>query len=411
MTGLKRHFFRHEYSRLVSTLSCKYGIQHVQDVEDAVQSALLKATESWITAELPTNPSAWLYRVAQNHLLETLRQRTNRLRILDQYADLAPPEPYPEGLGDLGVNDDLLRMLFVCCNPDIPQESQLVFALKILCGFEVREISHRLFISEANVYKRLSRARNQLRKNPSCIDELTPRQYTPRLSTVNRVLYVLFTEGYLSSHNNKAIREELCFEAIRLNRILCSHPVGQRPETFALMALMVLHYARLESRQDSMGGLLLLEEQNRSEWDQLAIQEGLEWLSKSATGAAFSQYHAEAGIAAEHALAPTYEDTRWDKIVEYYDLLEHVAPSAIHRLNRAVAIAEWRGPSEAISILEQFEPPSWLSGSYLWTTVLADLYLRSGQREKGDRYRDEALKQAPTRQIHNLLNRRLHKYP
>ena len=151
------------------------------------------------------------------------------------------------------------------------------------------------------------------------------------LPAVNKILYLLFTEGYLASHTGNAIRRELCDEAIRLTAILAQHPIGQVPQTFALLALMHLHVARMTSRQDASGGLLLLEEQDRALWDQQRIQVGLEWLAKSAYGDKFSRYHAEAGIAAEHCLAASFEETRWDKIVQCYRLLEETAPSAIHR--------------------------------------------------------------------------------
>ena len=406
---LVENFFRHEYGRLVAILSRRVGVQHIEAVEDAVQSALMKALEAWTIAGLPNNPSAWLFRVAHNDLMGELRQHTGRRRILEQYSNdaIGTPENGPECLMTGEVGDDLLRMLFVCCDEAIPVESQLVFALKTLCGFGVREIALRLFISEANVYKRLGRVRNRLRKNPPLLGELTSEQYSSRLPAVNKILYVLFTEGYLSSHAEMAIRRELCNEAIRLAAILAEHPVGQVPETFALLALMHLHFARMTARQDGSGGLLLLEEQDRSLWDRQGIQVGMEWLAKCAQGDGFSRYHAEAGIAAQHCLAPSFQETRWEKVVECYSLLEWIAPSPIHKLNRAVAVAEWQGPAEGLAVLKDFEPPTWLAGTYMWTAVLADLHRRCGNTQTAKRYRDEAFKSAPTLAVKELLQRRL----
>ena len=403
------HFFRHEYGRLVATLSWRVGVYYIEDVEDAVQSALMTALEAWKIAGLPDNPSAWLFRVAHNDLMGVLRQRTRRHRILEQSAkhDVATPENGPEVFLAGEVQDDLLRMLFVCCDEAIPMESQLVLALKTLCGFDIREISLRLFTSEAKVYKRLGRARSRLRALPPLSAELTGEQYSSRLPAVHKILYLLFTEGYLSSHAETAIRRELCNEAIRLATLLAEHPLGQDPETFALLALMHLHAARMTARQDGFGGLLLLEEQDRGLWDTQEIQLGLEWLGKSAQGDTFSRYHAEAGIAAEHCLAPSFEETRWDRVAECYSMLEHSAPSAIHKLNRAVAIAEWQGPAAGLAVLKDFEPPTWLAGSYLWSAVLADLYRRCGNTQTADRYRDVALKSAPSRAVKELLQRRL----
>jgi RNA polymerase sigma-70 factor (ECF subfamily) len=407
--GLVDHFFRHEYGRLVAMLSRRVGVQSIEAVEDAVQSALMSALETWTIAGLPDNPSAWLFRVAHNHLMGELRQRTARRRILEQNAeeDLGTPENGPEIYLAGELRDDLLRMLFVCCDEAIPVESQLVFALKSLCGFSIREIALRLFTTEANVYKRLGRARNHLRKHPPGAWELAGEQYRTPLPAVHKILYLLFTEGYLSSHAEMPIRLELCNEAMRLAAILAEHSVGQTPETFALLALMHLHAARMTARQDGSGGLLLLEEQNRELWDRQEIQVGLAWLARSAQGDHFSRYHAEAGIAAEHCLAPSYHETRWDRVVECYSLLERIAPSAIHRLNRAVAIAEWQGPAAGLGVLESFEPPTWLAGSYLWAAVLADLHRRCGNAESAKRYRDVAFESAPTQAVKELLLRRL----
>lgn len=395
---------------MVATLSRRVGVQHLEAVEDAVQCALMTALESWTVAGQPDNPSGWLFRVAYNDLVGQLRQRTRRRRILDEnVADhVGTPEHGPEPLLAGEVQDDLLRMLFVCCDEAIPPESQLVLALKTLCGFDVREIALGLFSSEANVYKRLERAKSRLREAPPRVEELSAEQYSSRLPAVHKILYLLFTEGYLSSDADTAIRQELSDEAIRLASILAEHPIGQVPETSALLALMHLHSARITSRRDASGGLILLEDQDRALWDQEKVQIGLSWLADSARGEVYSRYHAEAGIAAEHCLAPSFEQTRWDRVVECYSLLEQIAPSALHTLNRAVAVAEWRGPAAGLAVLDGLEPPSWLAGSYQWSAVLADLHRRCGHDAAARRYRDVAVSIAPTQAVRELLQRRLH---
>ena len=406
--GLVEHFFRHEYGKLVAVLSRQVGVQHIDSVEDAVQSALMTALDAWTLSGRPDDPSAWLYRVACNNVLGELRQQTGRDRILEQNSEALSGIPEDTAAYLTGeVQDDLLRMLFVCCDKAIPEDSQVVLALKTLCGFSIREIALRLFTSEDNVYKRYGRARSRLRKSPPVFGELADGQYSSRLPAVHRILYLLFTEGYLSCHTEIAIRQELCGEAIRLAAILAEHPAGQTPETFALLALMHLHAARMTSRLDGSGGLLLLEEQDRSRWDRQQIQVGLEWLAKSAQGDRFSRYHAEAGIAAEHCLARSFSETNWEKVVACYQLLEHTAPSAIHKLNCGVAIAELRGPTEGLAILQDFDPPRWLAGSYMWAAVLADLHRRCRNGEIANRYRVEALGNAPTSAVRDVLARRL----
>ncbi len=320
---LVEHFFRHEYGRLVSTLSCRVGFARADDVEDAVQSALMSALECWTVDGLPDDPPAWLFRVANNNLLGELRTESRRKRILEQNAtEVAVIEESANVFHSGEVDDDLLRMLFICCDEAIPVPSQIVFALKTLCGFDIREISVRLFTTEANVYKRLSRARMHLRTTQPDDTNLKREQISGRLSAVRHVLYLLFTEGFLSSDPQLPLRRELCEEAIRLARLLSSHPVGKSVEASALLALLYFHMARMNGRQDESGALLLLEEQDRSLWDACQIQKGFYWLGESSSGEKFSRSHAEAGIAAEHCLATSFQATRWDRIAECYAMLE-----------------------------------------------------------------------------------------
>ncbi len=402
-------FFRHEYSRLVAMLVRRVGVRHLEAVEDAVQSALLAAVQAWPRSTVPDTPSAWLYRVAHHHLASELRRSVRHGELAAEHARGAvePAMDAAPAALSADVRDDLLRMLFVCCDDAIPIESQLVLSLKTLCGFGVGEIAERLFLTEANVYKRLARARARLREVPLLAAGLTSAQLASRLGAVHAVLYTLFTEGHLSSHVDGAIRRELCDDALRLATILAEHPFGATPETYALLALMHLHSARMPARQDGSGGLLLLEEQDRALWDQAEIQLGLSWLSRAAEGDVFSRYHAEAGVAAEHCIAPSFAETRWDRIVACYELLERLAPSALHTLNRAVAVAEQRGPEHGLTVLAGLEPPSWLLGSYQWSAVLSDLHRQVGHADLARRYRDSALASAPSAVIREALARRL----
>ncbi|NJM41986.1 MAG: RNA polymerase subunit sigma-70 [Anaerolineae bacterium] len=381
--------------------------KNIEVVEDSVQSALMTALETWKVAGLPNNPSAWLFRVAHNELMGELRQQTRRRRILTLNAmNNLELRTTVRSFSCEGSARRSVTNAIVCCDEGIPAQSQLVLALKTLCGFDIREISHRLFITEENAYKRLSRARNRLRELPPYFDELAGEHYQSRLPAVRKIIYLLFTEGYLSSHAEMAIRRELCSEAKRLATLLAEHPVGQDAETFALLALIYLHSARMIARQDASGGLLLLEEQDRNLWDQHEIKIGLMWLAKSAQGDVYSRYHAEAGIAAEHCLAPSFHETRWESVVECYVLLERIEPSPIHKLNCAIAVAEWKGPAAGLAVLEGLEPPTWLTGSYMWSAVLADLHHRCGHTQKANQYQKLAFNLAPTPAIKELLQRR-----
>ncbi len=408
-SALVEHFFRHSYGRLVAVLTREVGVRHIEVVEDAVQAALMKGLTSWVAKGLPEDPGAWLYRVARNHLIGALRKDAGRLRILEAAANeltTAADHPPSQRLDD-EFGDELLRMLFVCCDEVIPRDSRLVLALKTLCGFSTAEIALRLFISEANVLKRLGRAREYLREAPPDFDSLPLQALQSRLASVQVVLYLLFNEGYLSAQSDRTIRRELCDEAIRLTTLLAKHPVGASPETYALLALMHFHGARLPARLDGIGGLLLLEEQDRTLWDQSHLGLGVVWLQKAACGETFTRFHAEAGIAAEHAFAPSFAQTRWHEIADLYDMLDRISPSPLNAMNRAVAVAEWQGPEAGLAVLKDVEPPPWLLGYYLWDAVHGELHRRAGHDEEARRHIGRALAAAPSEAERALLRRRL----
>jgi RNA polymerase sigma-70 factor (ECF subfamily) len=407
-TALPEHYFRHESGRLVSVLSRRFGVHRVELCEDAVQTALLRAVQSWPQRGLPDDKSAWLYRVAFNEVLGALRRGRRTDASIDSAEELAADDSTEEAVYlEHEVRDDQLRMLFVCANPGIPRESQIVFALKILCGFSVEEIALRLFQSHEAIYKRLQRARAALRERIQELESPGVEELASRLPAVLEIIYLLFTEGYSSAQPDKMIRHELCEEAIRLGRLLDEHPVGAAPETAALLALMYLDAARFDSRVDGVGGLLLLEEQDRSLWDRDLIHTGISYLHRSARGEVFTRYHAEAAIASEHCLAPTYKETRWGEIARLYEMLEGIAPSPINTLNRSIAIAERQGPDAGLALLETLNAPPWLLGYYLWDATLGELYRRRGDRERAAAHLTRALAAAPTHAEQALLRRRL----
>ena len=326
----------------------------------------MAALRAWPKSGLPEQPAAWLYRVAKNNLIDELRRSEQRNESIDtqrdgesggdEFADSSVEQE--EAYFEAEFADDELRMLFVCADEAIPVESQLVLALKILCGFSTREIALRLLTSEENVQKRLARGRARLRQlGPSFETPSLPSLQTRR-ETVLRIVYLLFNEGYSSTLPDRLIRRELCDEAVRLGHLLAAHSRCSCPEGDALLALMYLHAARFDARLDGNGGLLLLEEQDRSKWDRQLIQRGVAWLQRSGRGEVFSRYHAEAAVAVEHCIAPSYAETNWREIVDLYETLERLAPSPLHALNRAIALAEWQGPEAGLAVLRVIKPPS-----------------------------------------------------
>lgn len=404
---LPANFFRHEYGKLIAILTCRFGKQYMDDIEDAVQIALMKATERWPQEGFPREPSAWLFKVAKNNLLDHIKKDSNRTQL--QQTKLQQENVFEEPIDphySHEVHDEMLKMMFICCHGSLPDNSKLVLALKILCGFSIKEIALRLFAKEDSIQKRYSRAKEVLKHEKENLMELSFIHLKERASNVKEVLYLLFTEGYLSSHSEEAIRKELCDEAIRLTTILAEHPSGNDPDTFALLALMYFHVARLPSRQDENGQLLLLQEQNRCLWNKQTIQQGMQWLTKSAHGAQISRYHAEAAIAAEHCMAPSLAETRWEHIIHYYQLLESLNPSPVHRLNRVVAMAEAGKNMEGLEILQSIQAPKWLQDTFLWNVVHADIYFRCKLENEALTYLAIANKLAPSEEVKKLLKRR-----
>ena len=346
------HYFRHEYGRLVAILVRRLGLEHLDLIEDGAQGALLAALSEWVRSGVPEDPRAWLYQVARNRVLEVLRNERRRREILDALANDQEKDDeamVPSFAGE--VRDELLRMLFICCDDRIPYEARLVLALKTLCGFSAAEISSRLFVSEANVYKRLARARERLREVG--IDTATPplESLRSRLPSVHSVLYVLFNEGYLSTHAEQAIRAELCEEAIRLGRLLL-RLFQTEPEVMGLVALMLLQHARSAARLDADGAIVLMDDQDRTLWNRAMIAEGLALVGKAMRHRRPGPYQIQAAIAATHARAARPQDTDWAQIDALYGALERQQPSPVVTLNRAVAVSKVSGPEAALAMVE-----------------------------------------------------------
>ncbi|WP_240695217.1 RNA polymerase sigma factor [Corallincola luteus] len=392
----------------MASLARKFGIQHLETIEDAVQTAMFKALTHWPGNQPPDTPAAWLYKVALREILSELRadQRHHHLLHQEQTARDEPTSEHLDVSFSSELADSLLRMLFLACDKNIPVASQLVFTLKSLCGFSVPEIATRLFITEANVYKRLTRAKKYLKSQPRLLNELSDSQVNERIATVHNVLYLMFTEGYLSSHPDTAIRKDLCEEATRLTLVLSQNKLGNVPATLALLALMHFNLARLDSRRDD-SGLVLLADQDRCKWNQSQIVQGLVYLEQSASGDAISRFHIEAGIAAEHCLAKNYDSTNWEKIAAAYKLLETFAPSPMHLLNRALATAQYKNPADGLQIIKQANIPTWLSCSYHWYAVIADLQYRANELDSAEKNAEQAIALAPTDEIKKLLKQRM----
>jgi len=373
------HLFRHETGKMVATLTGIFGIEHLTLAEDVVQEALARALQTWPFYGMPDNPAAWIMRASRNLALDVVRrQKVFRekepeiIRLMEQ-GSAAPDAAI---FSDPEVADDTLRLMFACCHPQVPPEAQVALTLKTLCGFSVTEVARAFLTTEAAIAKRLTRAKQKIREARIPFEIPAGEELSRRLAGVLQSLYLLFNEGYKASGGAKLVREDVCHEAIRLTGLLAEHPAGNQPKTHALLALMLLNAARLPTRVDGEGNLLRLQEQDRSQWDRPIMARGLFHLAQSAAGDDLTEYHLQAGIAACHCEAKDYTSTDWPKILSFYDRLIEFDDSPVVALNRAVALAEVRGPQAGIEAVNAIQNLQSLESYYLLHAVLGEFESR-----------------------------------
>jgi len=389
------HLFRHEWGKLVSVLTKLFGPQNLQLAEDVVQDTLEKALHTWKIGGLPDNPSAWLFTAARNKAIDVLRRQKRTDALAQQITPLLQSEyslvpTVHETVQAGSINDDQLRMMFVCCHPSLSAEAQVALILKTLCGFSVTEIAKSFLTGYGTIEKRLYRARQSFRDNQVSFDLPPENEISNRLENVLTAIYLLFNEGYNSTQHEKLVREDLMQEAMRLCELICSSTLVEQAEARALLALMNFIASRNETRLDDAGNIRLLAQQDRGRWNKERIREGIRHLERSTESDRISRYHLEAMIAYEHAAAPTYEQTNWNSILRYYDLLRVHYPSPIVELNRAIAIGEWYGPAEGIKAIESIPPSAPLLTYYLLPATLGEFWLKLRQKEKAIGYFNEA---------------------
>ena len=375
MPQVVEHLFRHEAGKMVATLTGIFGVEHLTLAEDMVQEALASALQTWPFYGVPKNPAAWLMQTARNRALDVVRRQKNFrakepeiIRLMEGEAST----PDAAILSEQEIFDDRLRMMFVCCHPRIPAEAQSALALKTLCGFGITEIAGAFLTTDAAIAKRLTRAKQKIREAKIPFEVPAGAELERRLDGVLQSLYLLFNEGYKSSAGGKLVREDICAEAVRLTDLLAKHPAGDQPKTHALLALMLLNAARTPARVDDEGNLLRLCEQDRTKWNQPMIARGMFHLAQSAAGGAISAYHLQAGMAACHCAAKDYASTDWRQILALYDWLLEFDNSPVVALNRAVALAEVRGPQAGIEAVNAIPDLKSLESYYLFHAVMGD---------------------------------------
>jgi RNA polymerase sigma-70 factor (ECF subfamily) len=372
--------------------------------EEVVQEAFEAALAEWPASGAPRNERAWLLATARHKAIDKLRRRSRfEAPLEDGELSALVTEPGDEpASGD----DDLLRLIFTCCHPALALEAQVALTLRTLCGLTTDEIARAFLVEPKTMAQRLVRAQNKIRiaKIPYVVPERA--ELDERLDAVMGVLYLVFNEGYAATAGDALVRHELCREAIRVGRLL-ERLMPDRAEPVALVALMLLHDARRDTRVDATGDLVLLEDQDRSRWDHAEIAEGLERVERALRLGGPSPYALQAAIAALHAEAARAEDTDWRQIGLLYDALVRLAPTPVVRLNRAVALAMHEGPERGLSLLGELEREPDLAAHHLFFAARADFARRLGRAAEARRDYRRALELCRAGPERRYLERRL----
>jgi RNA polymerase sigma-70 factor (ECF subfamily) len=361
--------------------------------EEAVQEAMLRALRTWPEHGIPENPAAWLFRSAHNAAIDTVRHN----RLVEGKRDVVVAEltraaatHSEDATQEEQLRDDELRMIFMCCHPEIPPESRVALSLKTVGGFGVREIARAFLADERAIAQRLVRAKRQIRERKLPLSLPEEVELHSRLGSVLETIYFIFNEGYASHDGEDLTRQDLCFEALRLGLLVVSSSLVT-PSVNALVALMALQAARLPARVDEAGDMVLLEDQDRGKWDQPLIALGFQHFDRSMVGDVISEYHVQAAIAATYTRSGGLNSVDWPVILAMYDQLASMTGSPVVALNRSVAVARVHGPEKALAEIEPLGDARALRDYHLYLAVRGHLLLQLGRHEEAARCFRDAL--------------------
>ena len=329
-------------TRATAVLVRRFGASHIDDIEDAVQDAIAAALRTWPTRGKPDEPAAWVLTVARNRVLD-------RLKTVNRLVDLAEDFPAPND----AFGDDELRLLMLCCHPSINELDQIAVTLRIIAGFGNRQIARAFLMQESAIAQRIVRAKAKLRQAADIAEWPPEPELMARLRQVQRTIYLMFSEGYVTTEGAAVSDLDLAETAISLLERLMTHPIGRDASCHALMALLCFSRARMPARYDDGGRLLTLDVQDRSKFDSVWIDAGLRHLDASTAARRPSIYHYLAGIAADNTIAASFESVRWDRVCEQYEDLLRLEASAIYEVGLAIAGAMLHGTEWGLSRLDQ----------------------------------------------------------
>lgn len=390
---------------MAAVLTRMLGFQSLDLSEDIVQDTLLKALAAWKIKGIPENPSAWLYTVAKRKAIDIIRKHRLQAEHHGSVHQFLRSEwtlsPTLNNFFEVDeIEDSQLRMIFACCHPSISYESQLALTLKTLCGLSIQEIANSFLTTQDVITKRLYRAREKIREERISLEAPVSSALPGRQEAVMHTLYLLFNEGYNSSHPDLFIRHDLCEEAMRLCLLLTRNPITDTPDTRALLALFCFQASREDARVGIDGSIVLLKDQDRTKWNTALIEQGKHYLETSARGECFSIYHLEAAIAGCHMRAESFANTDWKMIASLYQSLAELKPGPIVALNLAIA----KGYSESATVgLDALRRIKGLEENHLYYAAMGDFLSQTGDRQGARKYYETAAQLTLSTAQKNLL--------
>ncbi|WP_460219101.1 RNA polymerase sigma factor [Psychroserpens sp. MEBiC05023] len=393
------HLFRHHSGKMVSVLTRIFGLQYLEIIEDAVQDTFVKASISWRKGQ-PDHPEAWLTQSAKNRVIDIFRKLKTEKSHVPKLTQGVQAIAINELFLDSEIEDAQLRMIFTACHPKLDARDRISFALKTVSGFSIKEIASALLTKEETIKKRLSRARKTIRKAELRFNIPQGKTLQNRLESVMEVLYLIFNEGFHSNTHSQLVRADLCSEAMRLCQLLLKRESIRTPEVYALFALMCFHSSRLDAKIDGNNELLDLKHQDRTLWHFPLIEMGNVMMNKAVESDVLSCYHFEAAIAAEHLKARTFEETNWDKILQWYEALYTLQPMPSYRLTMAIICMQNNNYKHADEYFKALNPQELEQREYLFHAAKADFYYDTNKLTEAINAIDEAINK-----VNNSLER------
>jgi RNA polymerase sigma factor (sigma-70 family) len=397
---LVANLFRQNAGKITAVLTKYYGLHHIDTIMDVIQDSFEVAIIKWNDSGVPQNPEAWLMQVAKNKASNAIKRAAKTIELTNHSNS--------QIVNEEEVADNQLKLLFTCCQPSFSHKNQIIITLHLLCGFGVPEIANALLMNNEAVKKAISRCKAELKNKGNILDTNFMALSKERTETVQLIIYLLFNEGYKTTRASNAINRELCFEAIRLAKLLLQQSSILITETYAILALQFFTIARFDARISESNEWISLEEQDRSLWNKAFIEEGYYYLNKATDANTVTRYHIEAIIASLHCSAKSYADTNWERIAALYSQLETLEPQSLFvTLSKIIAESNFKNADAIMKDLHEMDKNDLIKENFLFLSTKANVYKKMGDINNAIIFYEKAILNAQSVFDKNFLNKKI----